>query len=93
MKSLLVTLAAMILFLLSCFPNTGFAEEQMKFWPNMCASCHDGKTAPNAAQLKEKYKTAEAFGKAVRHMGSRCMNILKNDKKLAAKVAAELGLR
>jgi len=43
--------------------------------------------------MREKYQTAAVFTEAVLNKGDRCMNILKNDKKMIRKVASEIGLK
>lgn len=69
------------------------AALRTKLWTKMCASCHDGSTAISKDTLKEKYQTVSAFTDAVLNKGNRCMNILKNDKKMIRKIAGEIGLR
>ena len=73
-------------------PDT-YAATRTQFWPKMCASCHDGNTAISKEAMREKYQTVNAFSEAVRHKGGRCMNILKNDKKMIKQVAQEIGLK
>jgi len=83
----------MIFFLgIICIPNTN-AATQTQFWTKMCASCHDGNTAISKEAMREKYQTASLFREAVLNKGGRCMNILKNDKKMIRKVANEIGLK
>ena len=78
-----VFLSVTILF----FPaGDTFTAERM-FWLNKCASCHDGKTAPAAESLVEKYKTVEEFTEAVQTKGHKGMNILKGSLPLLKKVA------
>lgn len=91
MKRVIITIVSLA-FVIG-LAGTGTAAERATFWSRMCASCHDGKTAPDAGQLKKKYPTVDAFETAVRNKGNRCMNILKNDPKLARKVAKELGIK
>src|SRR3972149_4875428 len=62
-------------------------------WLNKCASCHDGKTAPPAESLVEKYKTIEDFTNAVQTKGHKGMNILKSSLPLLKKIAQELGIK
>ncbi len=76
-----------------CFVSSSNAESNRKLWNHMCASCHDGKTAPDMEALRVKYQTADAFTVAVRSKGNRCMNILKNDESLIRKIALEIGLK
>lgn len=94
MKNRAMFLTLLSIFLTgSIFISDTHAVTRTQFWPKMCASCHDGKTAPSKEALREKYQTASAFSKAVLNKGDRCMNILKNDKKLIKKVANEIGLK
>ena len=86
-------LLLMALFLGSVFVSNTYAVTQTKFWPKMCASCHDGKTALSKEAMREKYQTVSAFSEAVQNKGDRCMNILKNDKKMIENVAKEIGLK
>ena len=83
----------MAFFLGSVFVSKTHAVTQTKFWPKMCASCHDGKTAISKEAMREKYQTVSVFSEAVLNKGDRCMNILKNDKKMIKKVANEIGLK
>jgi len=62
-------------------------------WLNKCASCHDGKTAPAAESLVEKYMTVEEFTKSVQTKGHKGMNILKSSLPLLKKIAQELGIK
>ena len=90
---------SMFFILLTVFFSGGIvtsnsdAVTRTQFWPKMCASCHDGKTAISKEAMREKYQTANAFSEAVLNKGDRCMNILKNDKKMIKKVAKEIGLK
>ena len=62
-------------------------------WLKKCASCHNGKTAPPAEFLIEKYKTVEEFEKGVQTKGHKAMNILKGSTPLIKKIAQELGIK
>ena len=75
------------------FVSSSNAENNRKLWSNMCASCHDGKTAPDMESLRAKYRTVDEFSAAVDSKGHRCMNILKNDESLIKKIAKEIGLK
>jgi len=83
----------MVFFLVSIFSSNTHAVTKTEFWPKMCASCHDGKTAISKEAMREKYQTAAVFTEAVLKKGDRCMNILKNDKKMINNVANEIGLK
>ena len=85
---------ALMLFLLAFTVAAAvFADEtDRKLWNRMCASCHDGSTAPDEAALRTTYPTIDVFTEAVRSKGNRCMNILKNDPKLISQIGAELGI-
>lgn len=72
---------------------SGSAAAGKKLWSNMCASCHDGKTAPDVESLMFKYQTVDVFAEAVKSKGHRCMNILKNDEELMKKIGREIGLK
>jgi hypothetical protein len=87
---------AFVLFLalLSFAMTSGCARKpETKLWSNLCATCHNGRTAPTADVIRNKYKTTEEFAAAVKVRGHRCMNILKNDNTLIKKVAREIGLK
>ncbi len=75
------------------FTSDAYAGTRTQFWPKMCASCHNGSTAISKEAMREKYQTVSAFSEAVLNKGGRCMNILKNDKKMIRKVANEIGLK
>ena len=81
------------LFITMSFQPDGHAAGSMKLWSNMCASCHDGKTAPDMESLRLKYVTIDAFTVAVKSRGHQCMNILKNDESLIKKIGREIGLK
>ena len=91
-RSIALTLF-MVLFLASIFSSNAHAVTKTEFWPKMCASCHDGKTAMSKEAMREKYQTAAVFTEAVLNKSDRCMNILKNDRKMIRKVASEIGLK
>jgi len=94
MKNRLIFLMLLTVFFLSnIFASSTHAVTRTQFWSKMCASCHDGKTAISKEAMREKYQTAAVFTEAVLNKGDRCMNILKNDKKLINKVAKEIGLK
>ena len=78
---------------IASFVSSSNAENNRKLWSNMCASCHDGKTAPDMESLRAKYRTVDEFTAAVESKGHRCMNILKNDEALIKKIAKEIGLK
>jgi hypothetical protein len=82
-----------VLFITMSFHSDCAAADSKKLWSNMCASCHDGKTAPDMESLRLKYATIEAFTVAVKSRGHRCMNILKNDESLIKKIGREIGLK
>jgi hypothetical protein len=94
MNSRSTSLMLFVVFFLGSIiaPNT-HAVTRTQFWPKMCASCHDGKTAISKEAMREKYQTVSAFSEAVLNKGDRCMNILKNDKKMIKNVAKEIGLK
>lgn len=71
--------------------NTFAAKRTL--WLKKCASCHNGKTAPPAEFLIEKYKTVEEFEKGVQTKGHKAMNILKGSTPMIKKVAQELGIK
>ena len=75
------------------FVSGSNAENNKKLWSHMCASCHDGKTAPDVEALRDKYITVDEFTAAVEAKGHRCMNILKNDESLIKKIGKEIGLK
>jgi len=76
-----------------CIIFASAAAVRKKLWSNMCASCHDGKTAPDVESLMLKYQTVDVFAEAVKSKGHRCMNILKNDEALMKKIGREIGLK
>jgi len=82
-----------VLFITMSFQPDSHAADSKKLWANMCASCHDGTTAPDMESLRLKYMTIEAFTLAVKSRGHRCMNILKNDESLIKKIGREIGLK
>ncbi|MBI5048777.1 MAG: hypothetical protein HZB54_07515 [Deltaproteobacteria bacterium] len=90
-KTLIISvfLSGTILF----FPDGDTFAAERTLWLNKCASCHDGKTAPPAESLVEKYKTIEDFTKAVQTKGHKGMNILKSSLPLLKKIAQELGIK
>lgn len=58
-----------------------------------CQGCHNGKTAPDKAQLTAKFKTAEDFVNAAKGSKSPMMaSFQKNDADLKA-AAGDLGLK
>ncbi|MBI5632470.1 MAG: hypothetical protein HZA15_03215 [Nitrospirae bacterium] len=94
MKAISIFLVQLVLiFVISIFISNTHAATRTQFWPKMCASCHDGKTAMSKEAMRGKYQTVTVFSEAVQNKGGRCMNILKNDKKMIKKVANEIGLK
>jgi len=92
-KRNLVVIFFAVLFMTVSFQTDIRAADSRKLWTNMCASCHDGKTAADMESLRLKYVTIEAFTVAVKSRGHRCMNILKNDESLIKKIGREIGLK
>ncbi|MHB8880645.1 MAG: hypothetical protein ACYC69_03930 [Thermodesulfovibrionales bacterium] len=90
-KFFISTLAG--LFIVSVLLAEAPAAGQAKLWPRMCASCHDGETALSKEALRERYQSIEVFSQAVMSKGDRCMNILRNDRKLIKKIAREIGIQ
>lgn len=82
-----------VLFMTMSFHPDSLAANKMKLWSNMCASCHNGKIAPDTESLRLKYVTIDAFTDAVKSRGHQCMNILKNDEALIKKIGKEIGLK
>ena len=93
MFSRAVMISFMSVFVLSSLLPEAHAVSRAKLWPKMCASCHDGKTAPDKEALRNKYPAVEDFTAAVLAKGDRCMNILKNDRKLIKRIADEIGIK
>jgi hypothetical protein len=89
----IVTAALIICFIVVVLVGASHAVSRTGLWPKMCASCHDGKTAVSKEAIRDKYRTVDAFTEAVLNKGGRCMNILKNDKKMIRQVAEEIGLK
>jgi hypothetical protein len=93
MKSRGVVLAAVFLVsIIVLLASQGHAVKRTELWTNMCESCHNGKTAPDAEWMHEHYRTVDDFVAAVKGRGKQCMNILKHDETLARKIAAEIGI-
>lgn len=93
MKPGSAVLAAVFLFsFVVLLASQGHAVKRAELWTNMCESCHNGKTAPDAEWMREHYRTADDFVAAVKGRGKQCMNILKHDEVLARKIAAEIGI-
>ncbi len=88
---MLVMLSAFLLFVTAS--SAAFADDKTPIWTKLCASCHDGKTAPDAGELRGRYRTVDDFTAAVKAKGAPCMNIVKNDEKIIRKIAAEIGIR
>jgi len=82
-----------VLFITMAFQLDSHASDSRKLWSNMCASCHDGRTAPDMESMRSKYVTIDAFTVAVKSRGHQCMNILKNDESLIKKIGREIGLK
>jgi hypothetical protein len=93
MKSRGVVLAAVFLFsFIVLLAPQGYAVKRTELWTNMCETCHNGKTAPDADWMRDHYRGADDFVAAVKGRGKQCMNILKHDETLARKIAAEIGI-
>jgi len=90
-KTLIISIFLSGTILFSSAGNTIATKRTL--WLNKCASCHDGKTAPPAESLVEKYKTIEDFTNAVQTKGHKGMNILKSSLPLLKKIAQELGIK
>jgi len=87
--------AGLMMVLLSLLTLWGCSDRgrETKLWSNLCTGCHDGRTAPTAGRIREKYRSIGEFSVAVGSRGHRCMEILKNDDALIRKVGLEIGLR
>jgi len=90
-KTLIISIFLSGTILFSSAGNTIAVKRTL--WLNKCASCHDGKTAPAAESLVEKYMTVEEFTKSVQTKGHKGMNILKSSLPLLKKIAQELGIK
>lgn len=94
MKTKIAVLLVVMFFSFTVlFASPGHAVKRAELWTNMCGSCHDGKTAPDAEWMREHFKNADEFVSAVKGRGSQCMNILKHDETLARKIALEIGIK
>lgn len=94
MKTKLFIVSALLSFIIAMsFGNDASAVDKRKLWMQKCASCHDGKTAPNADALVKKYKTVEELAEAVKTKGHKGMNMLKGDPNLIKMIAKELGIK
>lgn len=92
-KRNLVFIFFTVLFITMSFQPDSHAAGSKKLWSNMCASCHDGKSAPDMDALRLKFMTIDVFTVAVKSRGHQCMNILKNDESLIKKIGREIGLK
>ena len=93
MKSGGLVSAVLAACLVTAFVSGSHAVTRANLWQKLCASCHDGKTAVSKEVIRDKYRTIDVFSEAVLKKGGRCMNILKNDRKMIRQVAAEIGLQ
>ncbi len=94
MKTRIAVLLAALFFCAGVvLPPPGHAVKRAELWENMCASCHDGKTAPDEEWMRDHFGSADEFVDAVKRRGNRCMNILKHDETLARKIAQEIGIK
>ena len=94
MKTRNAVLSAVLFFSFAMlFASPGHAVKRAELWANMCESCHNGKTAPDAEWMREHFRSANDFVAAVKGRGKQCMNILKHDETLARKIAVEIGIK
>lgn len=91
MKTKYFIITILVSFALVLFSQDTFAQKR-KLWTNMCASCHDGQSAPAADALKKKHPTTEKFSEAVGRKASPCMNIVRGNPNLIKKIAKEIGI-
>ncbi len=92
-KKIAVFLAAVLFSFSMILSSPGHAVKRAELWENMCESCHDGKTAPDAEWMRDHFGSVDEFVDAIKSRGNRCMNILKHDETLARKIALEIGIR
>ncbi len=81
MKKILVVLAVAAAFSAPAVAGT---------WEAQCAGCHNGSMAPSKAQLKAKFKDANAFVNAAKNSNNPMMAAFKNNVQALQAAAKEI---
>lgn len=71
----------------------GHGIEGAKLWNNLCSSCHNSRSAPDAGWIAARYATIDDFVEGVKKQGKECMNIVKKDEPSMRKIAREIGIK
>jgi hypothetical protein len=84
-KMLKIFCAGCLLLSLCSYADAGAWDE--------CKGCHDGGLAPNAKDLKDKYRNAEKFVKAAKDTNEPLMSRFKKNESLLKEAAKDIGLK
>jgi hypothetical protein len=60
---------------------------------DQCKGCHNGKLAPDAKELKDKYNTADRLVAVAGKSGDPLMEGVKKNEKLLREAAKDIGLK
>ncbi|WP_163328482.1 cytochrome c3 family protein [Desulfurobacterium thermolithotrophum] len=71
-------------------PEDSSNLKNVNVWESDCAKCHNGQAASSEKELKEKFKTPEAFVKAAKESKHPLMAPYKNNEESLRKAAEEI---
>jgi len=60
---------------------------------DQCKGCHNGNLAPDAKELKKRYKTADKLIAAAKKSEDSLMESIKKNEKLLREAAKDIGLK
>jgi hypothetical protein len=80
-------------FFIGCIVTLFFSNLTNAGEWDQCKGCHNGKLAPDAKELKEKYATADKLVAAAKSSENPLMESIKKNEKLLREAAKDIGLK
>jgi hypothetical protein len=80
-------------FFIICFITLFFYNLSIAGGWDQCKGCHNGNLAPDAKELKNRYKTADELVVAAKKSADSLMESIKKNEKLLREAAKDIGLK
>ena len=80
-------------FFIICFITLFFYNLSIAGEWDQCKGCHNGTLAPDAKELKNRYKTADELVAAAKKSADSLMESIKKNEKLLREAAKDIGLK
>jgi hypothetical protein len=81
-----------VFFTICCIALFSYNLANAGGW-DQCKGCHNGKLAPNAKELKEKYVTVDKLVAAAKSSGNSSMESMKKNESRLRKAAKNINLK